>query len=496
MNPLKRLAGQTAIYGLSSIIGRLLNYLLVPLYTRVLIPSDYGIYTDVFAWVAIIWVMLTYGMETTFFRFAESEKKNPNVFSTAFSSLLVSSILFLILVIGNSGSIATWMGYGDRVHYIIYFGFILTFDALSAIPFARLRQQNRPIRFAVIKLINIGLNIGFNLFFILLCPYVISNFPESELTRLILTFFNPDDIVGYIFISTLISSSVTLVFLIPEFRIKKFHFDTALWKRMMVYTWPLLIVAIAGSINLSLDKILLSRLLPGNSDAEVMSQVGIYGACYKVSIIMTLFVQTFRYAADPFFFSEAGKSDSRKIYAEVLKIFTIVTSLIFLLTTLYLDVVINLIGKDYREGREVIPILLMGNLFLGIFYNLSFWYKLTNKTIYGALFSIIGAGLTIILNIILIPKIGYYGSAWAAFTAYFTMMTLSYFMGKKHFSIPYDTMKIMFYLGFSIVLYLISKFLNMEPGFAKYTINTLLAVTYVFVVYALEKNNIRALIKS
>jgi O-antigen/teichoic acid export membrane protein len=227
-----------------------------------------------------------------------------------------------------------------------------------------------------------------------------------------------------------------------------------------------------------------------------MSQVGIYGACYKVSIIMTLFVQTFRYAADPFFFSEAGKSDSRKIYAEVLKIFTIVTSLIFLLTTLYLDVVITMIGKDYREGREVIPILLMGNLFLGIFYNLSFWYKLTNKTIYGAVFSIIGAGLTIVLNIVLIPKIGYYGSAWAAFTAYFTMMTLSYFIGKKHFPVPYDTKKILFYLGFSIVLYLISKFLNLEPGFAKYAINTLMAATYVAVVYALEKNNIRALIKS
>ncbi len=435
-------------------------------------------------------------METTFFRFSESEKNKQSVFNTSFSSLIVTSILFLVLVVGNSGSISQWMGYGDRINYIIYFGFILSFDAMAAIPFARLRQQNRPIRFVTIKLINIGLNIALNLFFILLCPYLITHFPESEFTKLISTIFNPDDLVGYIFISNLVASTITLILLLPEFRFNKFRFNTALLMRMLKYSWPLMIVAIAGSINLSIDKILLSMLLPGNSDAEIMSQVGIYGACYKVSIIMTLFVQTFRYAADPFFFAESGKSDSRQIYADVLKIFTIVTSLIFLITTLYLDFVITFIGEDYRTGRDVIPILLMGNLFLGIFYNLSFWYKLTNKTIYGALLSIIGAGITIILNIILIPKIGYYGSAWAAFFAYFIMMALSYFIGKKHFPVQYDIKKIVFYPGLAVLLFYVSTLLNLETGLVKYAINTMLAALYIIMIFAMEKRNFLQLLKS
>lgn len=490
LNPLKRLAGQTAIYGLSSIVGRLLNYLLVPLYTRVLIPSDYGIYTEMYAWVSILWVLLTYGMETTFFRFSESHHNGEKVYSTSLISLLGTSLLFLAFVLASSGPIAEWLGYENSTHYVVYFGLILAFDAIAAIPFARLRQQNRPIRFAVIKLINIGLNIGFNLFFILLCPWILKTYPGSGIAGIVETFFNPGDLVGYIFISNLIASSVTLVMLLPELRLKKYVFDTAIWKKMLAYTWPLMIVAIAGSINLSMDKILLSNLLPGASEEEIMAQVGIYGACYKVSIIMTLFVQTFRYAADPFFFAEAGKSDSRQIYADVLKYFTIVASLLFLATTLYLDVVIRFIGEAYRAGRSVIPILLLGNLFLGIFYNLSFWYKLTNQTIYGAGLSIVGATVTIVLNIILIPTLGYYGSAWASFTAYLLMMTLSYFLGKKHFPVPYQLSKIIFYLGFAVVIFFISRWTGLEPGILKYMVNTILLLVYLLVVFIIEKREI------
>jgi O-antigen/teichoic acid export membrane protein len=496
LNPLKRLAGQTAIYGLSSIVGRLLNYLLVPLYTRVLITSDYGIYTEMYAWVSILWVILTYGMETTFFRFSETEKSAGRVYSTSLLSLLGTSIIFLALVLGNSGPIAQWLGYANSTHYVIYFGLILTFDAIAAIPFARLRQQNRPIRFAVIKLINIGLNIGFNLFFILLCPYLLENQPDSAISNFIATFFNPGDLVGYIFISNLIASLVTLIFLIPEMWIKKPVFDFGVWKRMLGYTWPLMIVAIAGSINLSMDKILLSSLLPGASEEEIMSQVGIYGACYKVSIIMTLFVQTFRYAADPFFFAEASKSDSRKIYADVLKYFTIITSLLFLVTTLYLDFVIRFIGEDYREGRGVIPILLMGNLFLGIFYNLSFWYKLTNKTVYGAALSIIGATVTILLNIILIPKIGYFGSAWASFTAYFLMMTLSYILGKKHFPVPYNIQKILLYLGSAVILYFISAIVSLDEGMMNYLLSTVLVIVYLLLIFFTERKHIHRVLRT
>jgi O-antigen/teichoic acid export membrane protein len=492
-NPLRRLASQTAVYGLSSIVGRLLNYLLVPLYTRVLVTGDYGIYTEMYAWVSILWVVLTYGMETTFFRFAQSEKDSPKVFSTAFTSLLVTSLLFLLIAGGNAGSIARGMGYGDHVDYIVYFAFILSLDALAAIPFARLRQQNRPIRFAVIKLINIGLNIGFNLFFILLCPYLLSHYPDTSVARFVLLIFDPNDLVSYIFISNLISTVVTLLLLLPDVRFRWSDFDFPLLRRMLVYTWPLLIVAIAGSINLSIDKILLAWLLPGDPD-WVMSQVGIYGACYKVSIIMTLFIQTFRYAADPFFFAEAAHSDSLKIYAEVLKIFTVIVSLIFLVTTLYLDVVILFIGEAYRAGRDVIPVLLMGNLFLGIFYNLSFWYKLTNRTIYGAFLSVIGAGITIVLNFALIPSFGYYGSAWAAFFAYLTMMVLSYFMSRKSFPVPYENKRILLYLLMPVALYLVSRYLPLEPGLLKYFINTMLLFIFVATVIYMERNWLLALI--
>jgi O-antigen/teichoic acid export membrane protein len=492
LNPIRQLAGQTAIYGLSSIVGRLLNYLLVPLYTRVLITSDYGIYTEMYAWVSILWVLLTYGMETTFFRFAGQRKETDIVFSTSFISLIASSGLFLLLTLAYAGNIADWMGYADRVHYVIYFALILSFDAIAAIPFARLRQENRPLKFAFIKLVNIGINIGLNLFFILLCPYLISAFPESGITRLIELFFNQNDLVGYIFISNLIATTVTLVLLIPHFSVSRFVFDTALWKSMLRYAWPLMIVAIAGSINLSLDKILLTMLLPGNSTDEIMSQVGIYGACYKVSIIMILFVQTFRYAADPFFFAEASKKDARQTYAAVLNFFTIIAAIIFLATTLYLDIVIRFIGASYREGRDVIPVLLMGNLFLGIYFNLSFWYKLTDKTIFGAIFSVIGAGVTIALNIILIPVYGYAGSAWAAFFAYFTMMVMSYLAGRKYYPIPYNPGKIILWVGSAALIFLVSRKLAVAAPNFTLLINSGLLLLFLGMVWIVEGKNILA----
>ena len=398
-------------------------------------------------------------------------------------------------MLGSAGPIANWLGYANSTHYVVYFALILTFDAIAAIPFAKLRQQNRPVRFATIKLINIGLNIGFNLFFILLCPYLLENHPQTAISVFIAGFFNPGDLVGYIFISNLIASAVTLVFLLPDMWLKKFVFDSAVWKRMLAYTWPLMIVAIAGSINLSMDKILLANLLPGASEEQIMAQVGIYGACYKVSIIMTLFVQTFRYAADPFFFAEAGKSDSRQIYADVLKYFTIITSLLFLATTLYLDFVIRFIGEAYREGRGVIPILLLGNLFLGIFYNLSFWYKLTNRTIFGAGLSVFGATITILLNIFLIPKIGYYGSAWASFSAYFLMMVSSWVLGRKHFPVPYNLKKILFYLTFAVMLFFVSRLSGLEEGLVKYIFNTFLILIYGAAVFMIERRHLIPVIK-
>lgn len=485
MNPLRRLAGQTAIYGLSSIIGRLLNYLLVPLYTRVLIISDYGIYTEMYAYVSILWVILTYGMETTFFRFSQSESNKTTVYSTSLISLVLTSLVFLVFSLIYARPIANWLGYADNVKYVIWFAFILAFDAVAAIPFAKLRQDNRPVKFALLKLVNIGSNIGLNLFFILLCPFILSRFPDSSVAGLVSKIFNPDDLVGYIFISNLIATTLTLILLLPDFPVRHITFDITLLKKMLAYTWPLLVVAIAGSINLSLDKILLARLLPEGSD--VMGQVGIYGACYKVSIIMALFVQTFRYAADPFFFSESGKSESRQLYADVLTLFTIAVSVIFLFTVMYLDVVILFIGQAYRDGKAVIPLLLLGNLFLGIYYNLSIWYKLTNQTIYGAVLSVIGASVTVVLNFVLIPTMGYYGSAWAAFFAYFVMMVLSFFLGQRHFKVPYNLRRLVFYPGLAIALYFISRLINLESRNIMLLINTTFSIGYLLVVIKLDK---------
>ncbi len=494
MNPLKKLAGQAAIYGLSSIVGRLLNYLLVPLYTRVLITSEYGIVTEMLAYVSILWVILTYGMETTFFRYSQSEKDKPLVYHTAIVSLLFTSFIFVVVVLLNAQSITEWMGYIGHEEYIVYFAITLALDAVTAIPFAKLRQQNKAFKFAAIKLVNIGSNILLNLFFVLLCPYIINNYSSGILAEIINTFFDPDYLIGYIIISYLVSALLTMLLLIPEIPFKSIRFSWELWKQMITYTWPLLVVGIAGSVNLSIDKIMLPRLLPKGTD--VMAQLGIYGACYKISIIMTLFVQTFRYAAEPFFFSESGKEGSKKLYADVLNFFTIFVALIFMITMMYIDVVIGFIGVDYREGAAVIPVLLMGNLFLGVYYNLSIWYKLSNQTIYGAIISVIGAVLTVILNFVFIPVFGYYGSAWAVFLAYFVMMVLSYFLGQKHFPVPYNIPKFFLYLAIPVVLYMISENIHFPSRFLKLVVNSVFILFYLAIIYNLEKATFQGLLKT
>jgi len=494
LNPLKKLAGQAAVYGLSSIVGRLLNYLLVPLYTRVLITSEYGIVTEMLAYVSILWVILTYGMETTFFRYSQSEKDKPLVYHTAIVSLLFTSLLFVVVVLINTQSITDWMGYAGHEEYIVYFAFTLALDAISAIPFARLRQQNKAFKFAALKLVNIGSNILLNLFFVLLCPYVVTHYGSSVFAGIINTFFHSDYLIGYIIISYLVSSLLTLILLIPDIPLRSIRFSMELWKQMIAYTWPLLVVGIAGSVNLSIDKIMLPRLLPKGTD--VMGQLGIYGACYKISIIMTLFVQTFRYAAEPFFFAESGKEGSKKLYADVLNFFTIFVALIFLVTMMYIDVVIGFIGVDYREGAAVIPVLLMGNLFLGVYFNLSIWYKLSNQTIFGAIISVIGAVLNIVLNFIFIPAFGYYGSAWAVFISYFVMMALSYFLGQKHFPVPYNIWKFFLYLAIPTTLYIISENIPFPSVSLKLTVNSVFVLLYLAIIYQLEKATFQGLLKN
>jgi len=459
LNPLKKLASQTAIYGLSSVIGRLLNYLLVPLYTRYFLPAEYGVVTELYAYVAFLVVMLTYGMETAFFRFSKKEETT-KVYSTTLISLLVSSVVFVGLIFLNSSAISQWLGYANHPEYIQFFALIIGMDAVASISFAKLREQDKAMRFAFIRIVNIMVNIGLNLYFIVYQEYGIA----------------------YIFIANLVASVITLAMLFPEMISSSWVFDKKVWKKMMIYALPLLIAGLAGMTNETIDRILLKHLLP-NTDMAA-SELGLYGAFYKLSIIMILFIQTFRFAAEPFFFAQEKEGNSRKIYADVMKYFTIIMAIIFLGVTIFYDVIKGFLGTDYHDERGflVVSILLLANLFLGIYYNLSIWYKLTEKTKYGAYLSIFGAIITLSLNFALIPVLGFVGCAWATLVCYFSMTVASYYLGKRHFSVPYQVKRIALYLFGMLCIYFCIYFTNLNMW-----INSLFLLGFVIFVYRLEK---------
>ena len=459
MNPLKKLASQTAIYGLSSVVGRLLNYLLVPLYTRYFLPAEYGVVTELYAYVAFLVVMLTYGMETAFFRFSKKEETT-KVYSTTLISLLISSVVFVGLIFLNSSAISQWLGYANHPEYIQFFALIIGMDAVASISFAKLREQDKAMRFAFIRIVNIMINIGLNLYFIVYQEYGIA----------------------YIFIANLVASVITLIMLFPQMINSSWVFDKKLWKKMMIYALPLLIAGLAGMTNETIDRILLKHLLP-NTDMAA-SELGLYGAFYKLSIIMILFIQTFRFAAEPFFFAQEKEGNSRKIYADVLKYFTIIMAFIFLGVTIFYDVIKGFLGSEYHDDRGflVVSILLLANLFLGIYYNLSIWYKLTEKTKYGAYLSIFGAIITLSLNFTLIPVLGFVGCAWATLVCYFSMTVASYYLGKRHFSVPYQVKRIALYLFGMLCIYFCIYFTNLNMW-----INSLFLLGFVIFVYRLEK---------
>jgi O-antigen/teichoic acid export membrane protein len=444
---IRNLVGQTAIYGLPTIIGRLLNYLLVPLYTRLFVPSEYGVVTELYAWIAFFMVIVTYGMETAFFRFVSKEKNNPNVFSTAISMLLTSSIALFGLAFLFREHLASAIGYANNPEYMVWFALILALDAICVIPFASLRNQERPIRFAFLKTVNIATNIGFNLFFLILCPIILRNNPDSILQII----YRPEIGVGYIFMSNLLASLTTALLLLPEFLKTRFNFDKKLAKNMLVYALPVMIWGMAGIVNETFDRIFMKFLISDSSIA--MDQVGIYGACYKVAILMTLFIQAFRFAADPFFFKQAENRNAPEVYAKVMRYFVLACLMIFLFCTLFLNDIMLIVGPDFREGAVIVPILLMANLFLGVYYNLSVWYKITDKTKYGAYISMIGAGITISLNILLVPVFGYIGAAWATLTCYVVIVLISYWWGQRHFPIPYPVRILAFYTFFALTLF-------------------------------------------
>ena len=459
MNPLKKLASQTVVYGLSSVVGRLLNYLLVPLYTRYFLPAEYGVVTELYAYVAFLVIMLTYGMETAFFRFSKKEETNV-VYSTTLISLLISSVIFVSLIYLNSSAISQWLGYFNNPEYIQFFALIIGMDAVASISFAKLRDQDKAMRFAFIRLVSIFVNIGLNLYFIVYQEYGIA----------------------YIFIANLVASVITLIMLFPEMMSSSWVFDKKLWKKMMIYALPLLIAGLAGMTNETIDRVLLKHLLPNTEMAA--SELGLYGAFYKLSIIMILFIQTFRFAAEPFFFAQEKQRSNRKVYADVMKYFTIIMAIIFLGVTIFYDVIKGFLGSEYHDDRGflVVSILLLANLFLGIYYNLSIWYKLTEKTKYGAYLSIFGAVITLSLNFTLIPVLGFVGCAWATLVCYFSMTVASYYLGKKHFSVPYQVKRITLYLFCMLCVYFCIYFTNLNMW-----INSLFLLGFVIFVYRLEK---------
>ncbi len=490
MNPLKKLAGQTAVYGLSSIVGRLLNYLLVPIYTYRFATGDYGVVTEMYSYVAILIVLCTYGMETAYFRFTKSE--NPaKVYSTALISLLVSSLVFIVLVYCFSSEIGNLLRGNSSANipyetYIIWFALIIAADAFTSIPFAYLREKGKALRFALLKLVGIGINIGLNLFFIVWCMDVYKQGETNTFFTYVNKIYSPEMGIGYIFIANLAASLITIILLLPELFSERFSFDKKIWKKMMLYALPLLIMGLSGNINETLDRILLKYLLPGTIE-ENLQQLGVYGACYKLSILMTIFIQAFRYAAEPFFFSHHKEKNAQETYARVMLYFIIVCSIIFLGVMLNISWIQYFLGSSFREGLHVVPVLLAANLMLGVFFNLSIWYKLTDKTQYGAWLSIFGAFLTIVLNIWWIPIFGYTGSAWATLICYASMCIISYFIGQKYYYINYPLLKILFYLFFAFFLFFITQQIPYTNHIISILINNLFIALYLAVVWLVER---------
>ena len=482
MADMKTLAKDTAIYGLSSIIGRFLNYLLVPLYTYKIAAASggYGVITNLYAYTALLLVILTYGMETTFFRFANKEDEDPKlVYSTILRMVGLTSLLFIGLVFAFIGPISNAMGYPEHPSYIWALAIVVALDAFQAILFSYLRYKKRPIKFAALKLLFIGLNIALNLVYFVLLPKLYEGNPDvwGKL-------YNPEIGVGYVFYINLFCTALVTFFFVKELRGIGYGFDKNLCKRMLSYSWPILVLGIAGILNQTADKILFPKVYPA-ADANV--QLGIYGAVVKIAMIMALITQAFRYAYEPFVFGNSREKDNKETYAKGMKYFVIFTLLAFLCVMGYMNVLRYIIKSDYWEGLRVVPIVMAAEMMMGIYFNLSFWYKLTDKTIWGAIFSGIGCAVLILINVLLVPKYGYMACAWGGFAGYGVAMLLSYFVGQKYYPIDYPLKDMLLYTLLAAVLFVGITLANAHLGFwPALIVNTLLIL--VFCAFIVKKD--------
>ncbi|WP_394752527.1 lipopolysaccharide biosynthesis protein [Crenothrix sp.] len=482
MSIIRKLVSQTAVYGLSSIFGRFLNYLLVPLVTYHYSAAEYGVVSEFYAYAGFFSVFLLFGFETGYFRFRDKENTGKDTaYSTALIFVVLVNIGFFLAILAINSRLSPALNYADHPEYVLYFTVILILDAIAAIPFARLRAENKALRFAGVKICEILITVLLSLFFIIYWPKLYSQYPDFWLSKL----YRPEIGIGYVFIANLIASICKFALLSPQLLNIRWGFDRALFARMWRYSLPMVFIGFTGIIDEMLGRVLLKHLLPYDLKTN-MQMLGIYSACYKLSILMSLFIQAFRYAAEPFFFSYADKSDARVIYAKVLKFFVIFCMFIFLLVTLYIDFFKYFLGKDFRSGLNVVPILLLANLFLGIYVNLSIWYKLTDKTLLGAVVSFLGAVLTIVLNIIWIPHYGYVGSSCATLLCYASMAVMSYLLGRKYYPVNYDVVRVLTYIGLGVDLYLGQQLLLQKVNWAPWISASMMMAVYLLIVALFE----------
>ncbi|NML36518.1 oligosaccharide flippase family protein [Chitinophaga sp. G-6-1-13] len=494
---IKKLAGQTVYYGLSNIVSKLLNYFLTPFYLGILSRASFGEMSNVYAYIPFANIVLTYGMETAFFRFAKQENKS-HVLGTSTISLLISTISITILLLllrgpvinSYTGELAGLTGHPAFYTYIVL---LMAFDALTAIPFAQLRLEGRPVRYAAIRVAGILTTIFFNIFFLVICPKL-----AAAGHQWVPNLHNGSDQTGYIYLSNMLGSAVTLVLFLPQIQKIEWKFDPALWKKMLHYALPLIIVGMAGMVNETFDRAwFLPQFLPGNSMEAKKETIALYSANYKLAILITMFIQAFRLGAEPFFFKQAESENPQRVYARIMKLFVVMLCFMFLFVSLYLNVwKIFLRVPFYYQGMRIVPVLLLANMFLGIYYNLTIWFKLTDRTKTGAVITLITAVLAFLLNYWWIPVMGYYGAALATMVCYFVQMVVCYVWGQRYYPIPYHLPKLITYIGLAVLTYYVFNWLNakvLSPGdiYAlkplSLAVATLFFGAYAWFIFRMEK---------
>jgi len=470
---INKLAGQTLVYGLGTIVPRFLNYaVLTPFYTWIFNRAEYGIITELYAYMVFMMIVLTYGMETAFFRFAQKTGDSNKVFSTAMLSIIISSSFFLIFFNLFIDEVATVLRYEDQKLYLRLFAVILASDAITAIPFAKLRRENKAFKFSVIKIINVVITIGLVLFFLKIEPAL------REKGRSIMgSLYNPGFGVGYVFLANAVGSLSMLFMLSGEIFAIRLKADIKLWKKMMIYSLPLLVSGLGGSINDALDKMILRRIIDSDNPLEL---VGEYGASYKIAVLMALFIQMYRYAMEPYFFSRADNKNARETYAYVMKYFVIYALILYLFINLYISGFQYIIaGSHLRGALAIVPVVSMGYLLFGIFVNLSIWYKVKDLTKYGAYLTLSGAIVTILLNLLLVPVYGYMASAWAHIACYGIMIAGSYMLSRKYYPINYPVKKIGTYLAIGVLIVTGVSYVEYNNIFLEIGVNTIIIAAFI-----------------